>query len=324
VSQPRWALFLAVAGLLTLAVVVLARQSQRLVEEFGQRDGSEPTDSAAAVAEPRQDRSAEAEGRHPLTETARTAGRAAASAPEATGDLTATDAPADRETGGEPFEREPESAGGQPEFQLTTGALLANVAVTQGLVAVIVLAAGWYFSIPADAFGVTGDPSSSGLPAVALGVGSGVLLWLGNEAATAFADAVGAAYDEALRGMLAPASTGGWLLLLGGVLPIIAISEELLFRAALIGVPAAGLGLSPWLLAVGSSVAFALGHGAQGRVGVVVTGGLGFVLAAGYVLSGSLLLVVVAHYVINALEFLVHERLGIDDFPAGRAGLSES
>ena len=83
--------------------------------------------------------------------------------------------------------------------------------------------------------------------------------------------------------------------------------------------PAAGYGVSPWLLAVVASAAFALGHGAQGRVGVVVTGALGFVLAAGYVVSGSLLLVVVAHYVINALEFLVHEGLGIDDVSVGRA-----
>ncbi|MEF8814925.1 MAG: CPBP family intramembrane glutamic endopeptidase, partial [Halovenus sp.] len=93
------------------------------------------------------------------------------------------------------------------------------------------------------------------------------------------------------------------------VLPLVALSEELLFRAALIGVPAAGYGLSPWLLAVVSSLAFAFAHGAQGRVGIVVTGSLGFVLAGGYILSGSLLLVVVAHYVINAVEFLVHELL---------------
>jgi len=72
-------------------------------------------------------------------------------------------------------------------------------------------------------------------------------------------------------------------------------------------------GVNVWALAVVSSLAFALGHGAQGRVGVVVTGALGFVLAAGYVATGSLLVVVVAHYVINALEFLVHELLDVGD-----------
>ena len=118
--------------------------------------------------------------------------------------------------------------------------------------------------------------------------------------------------------MLAPGDVRGWLVLLGGTLRVIAVVEEFLFRAAIIGVPAAAFGVSPWALAVLSSAVFAVGHGAQGRVGVAVTGGLGFVLAAGYVLSGSLLLVVVAHYLVNALEFVVHEGVGAER--GGRGG----
>ena len=76
------------------------------------------------------------------------------------------------------------------------------------------------------------------------------------------------------------------------------------------GAFAVGCGVSPWLLAVLSSVAFALGHGAQGPVGVAVTGLLGFVLAAAFVLTGSLLVVVLAHYLVNAIEFLRHETSG--------------
>ncbi|PSQ23595.1 CPBP family intramembrane metalloprotease domain-containing protein, partial [Halobacteriales archaeon QS_9_67_15] len=79
------------------------------------------------------------------------------------------------------------------------------------------------------------------------------------------------------------------------------------------GAPGAAFGVSPWALAVVSSVAFALGHGAQGRVGVAVTGALGLALAAGFILTDSLLVVVVAHYLVNALEFLVHEGLGLPD-----------
>jgi len=199
--------------------------------------------------------------------------------------------------------------------ELTTSALLANVSVTQGAVTAILVGAAWFFAIPAWAFGVTATPASTGLPAIALGTGFGVVLWLGNELSTKLADAVGAAYDERMRELLAPDSTAGWVILLGVVLPIIAAAEELLFRAALIGVPAAGVGVSPWLLAVVSSLAFALGHGAQGRVGIVVTGALGFVLAAGYIVSGSLLVVIVAHYVVNALEFVVHE---LFDWQPGR------
>lgn len=302
-SQPGWAPFLAVAVVLTLAVLALARQSQHLLEEYDLDDGhshdaGEPADPGPLAG---PDRTVEA-------------------VPERIEGLSVVD---DTTVPGSTLERagtKPKDSR-EPEIQLTSGMLLANVAVTQGLVAGVVLVAAWYFSIPADAVGVTSAPASMGAPAVTLGVVFGVVLWLGNEAATAIADAVGAAYDEGVRRMLAPESTGGWLVLLGGVLPLIALSEELLFRAALIGVPAAGFPVSPWLLAAVSSVAFALGHGAQGRVGIAVTGGLGLVLAAGYVVSGSLLLVVVAHYVINAAEFLVHERFGIEDAPFWRAGM---
>ncbi|PSP86736.1 CPBP family intramembrane metalloprotease [Halobacteriales archaeon QS_4_66_20] len=277
-ADPSWAPFLAVVAVLTLAVLGLARQSQGLLKEHAPDDGSDEDD---AVEVPETEPSS-AESAERNTE------------PVQAGDT---------ETG--------------PEFELTTGMLLANVAVTQGIVALVVVVAAWYFAIPAEALAI--DPAGNALfPAIGLGAAFGVVLWVGNELSTALADAVGAAYDEAVRQLLAPDSAGSWAVLLGVVLPIIAVSEELLFRAALIGVPAAGYGVSPWLLAVVASAAFALGHGAQGRVGVVVTGALGFVLAAGYVVSGSLLLVVIAHYVINALEFLVHEGLGIDDISVGR------
>ena len=93
---------------------------------------------------------------------------------------------------------------------------------------------------------------------------------------------------------------------------MIALVEEFLFRAAAVGA-ASSLAGGAWALAAVSSLAFALGHGAQGRAGVAVTGALGFVLAAGFILSGSFLVVVVAHYVVNALEFLAHEWLSLPD-----------
>lgn len=202
---------------------------------------------------------------------------------------------------------------GQPE--LGTGALLANVAITQGLFGGILVAGFFIFDIPASAIGITGDPWVTGVPAVLLGLVFGLLLWAGNEISATIADAVGAAYDEEVRRMLAPDSAGGWVVLLGLVLPVIAFVEEFIFRAAVIGATATGFGISPWALAVVSSLAFALGHGAQGRVGIVVTGTLGFVLAAGFIVSGSLLIVVIAHYAVNALEFVVHEGFGVERFP---------
>ena len=64
-----------------------------------------------------------------------------------------------------------------------------------------------------------------------------------------------------------------------------------------------------------AAAAFGLGHGAQGRVGLAVTGTLGVALGALFVLTNSLLAVVVTHYVIHALELVVHEGLGV-----GRGG----
>ena len=313
----QWALFTAVAGVLTVLLLVLARQSQQLLEAQStaadpdtRPDREQATPTVDPVGE-QFDHGQPASETRGQTDTARTV------AESESGDQAAI---VDSESG-----REPDGQGMYgdltqgPDIELTSTALFANVAVTQGLVIVVLVAAAWYFEIPASGFGVSADPTSTGVQALGLGVVFGAVLWLGNELSTAVADAVGASYDEALRETMAPASTGGWLVLFLIVLPIIAIAEELLFRGALIGVPAAGFGVSPWLLAVVASLAFALGHGAQGRVGIVVTGVLGFALAAGYIVSESLLVVIVAHYLINGLEFFVHEYLGVEAVFGGLA-----
>jgi membrane protease YdiL (CAAX protease family) len=278
-----WGPFLAVAVFTLGAVLVLARLSADTIDEYAPNSTAEQ--SPATVPE-------DPSGIVPRESTADSVDSAVRTPVSHAG------------------EHGSNEAGREPELVLTPKLLMANVALTQGLVLVILVLAAWYFAIPARAFGVTAD--TTGVATVALGVGFGVVLWLANELSTTLADAVGAAYDERVRELLAPDSPGGWLTLFGVVLPIIALGEEILFRAALIGVPEAGFGVNAWVLAVASSLSFALGHGAQGRVGVVVTGGLGLVLAAGYVVTGSLLVVVVAHYVINALEFGVHELLDID------------
>jgi membrane protease YdiL (CAAX protease family) len=190
--------------------------------------------------------------------------------------------------------------------QLSTLALLANVAVSQGAFGFLLVAGAWFTEIPAAAFGLSTAVSPS-----TLGVGLllGLLLYAANEVGASLGERLGVGADEGLREALAPDSPAGWAVLLLLVLPVIAGFEELLFRGVLVGALSMGFGLSPWLLAALSSVAFALGHGAQGPAGVLVTGLLGFVLAAAFVVTGSLLVVVVAHYLVNALEFVVHEGL---------------
>ncbi|WP_440765983.1 CPBP family glutamic-type intramembrane protease [Natronorubrum sp. DTA7] len=194
---------------------------------------------------------------------------------------------------------------------LSTGELLANVALSQGLFALVLLGGVIYTGIPAAALGIEFSLGylEQGL---LLGTAFGLALYVVNEIGAATATRFGFDHDEELRELLAPDTRRGWSALLLVVLPIIAVFEELLFRAALIGVIAAAFGVSPWLLAVVSSIAFAVGHGMQGSVGVVVTGLLGFVLAAIFIVTGSFLAVVVAHYLVNALEFVVHEGLGFE------------
>lgn len=298
----RWAPFLWLTGIVLVGLLALARLSSAVVRGDDPERAAPHTPDPDHLGEPtatRPDPTARAES----VDRSEDHARDETPPPLADAHVRPRPNPAESDRHAMPLDGE--------RVELATGTLLANVALTQGLVGLALLAGIWWFEVPGEALGVTADPWIGGFPAVALGLAFGLVLWLGNEVAAALADAVGATYDEAVRAMLAPDSATGWALLLGVVLPIVAGVEELLFRGALIGVAAAATGVSPWALAVVSSVAFALGHGAQGRVGIAVTGVLGFVLAAGYVLSGSLIVAVVAHYVVNAAEFVVHEGVGV-------------
>jgi membrane protease YdiL (CAAX protease family) len=299
---PAWGAFLAVAAVLTALVVFFSHVSADTLDKI---ENDTAVSERPAPNGPDDGGSGESD--------------------EHLADSTPEDEQIDRHTGDTVADAPEETAGSSPvtdQVELTTGVMFANVVVTQGAVVVILAVAAWYFSIPSEALGFsteiwtnTEQFSTEVAPTVGLGAAFGLVLWVGNELSTRLADAVGAASDESVRKLLAPDSPVGWVGLLGVVLPLVAVSEELLFRGALVGVAAAGTGISAWLFAVVSSLAFALGHGAQGKVGVVVTGALGFVLAAGYVLSASLLLVVGAHYVVNAMEFLVHETRLDDRLP---------
>ena len=328
---PGWAAFVGVTAIVLSLLLALARASQALVRDDtdlpGRLSTVETTDDAArslTLDDPATELDAEE-----LEPPVRTTGHGVPIDADSPGALTAEELARDpfedgdaarsgsdgRDATGSPAtttaSRGSGPAADDPD-SFTTGQLLANVALTQGLFGVVLLAAALYWRIPASAFGITGDALSTGLPALGAGVALGVGLYVANEVGAAGADAMGVEYDERLRSLLAPDSAGGWVVLLFLVLPVVAGVEEFIFRAAVIGATSAGFGTSPWALAVVSSVAFALGHGAQGRMGVLVTGGLGLVLAAAFVLTGSFLVVFVAHYLVNALEFVVHELLGIE------------
>ncbi|EMA49830.1 MULTISPECIES: CPBP family intramembrane glutamic endopeptidase [Halococcus] len=289
----RWAVFAGLTALVLFVLLALARASQSTID-----DGSSTVDDASAI-----DDTTSTVGNTPSSVEPVPTRRDEDVSPDSPLDYDARDSIEQPSAG-------PDGTRRSPSF--STGALLANVALSQGLFAVVLIGGAWYAEIPLAALGLDGAPLSTGLPALGVGIVVGVGLYLVNELGTLGANAAGIETPDALRESLAPDSRTGWAVLLGVVLPTIAIFEELLFRAALIGALAAGFGLSPWLLAVLSSIAFALGHGAQGTIGMVATGGLGFVLASVFVLTGSFLAVVIAHYLVNALEFVVHESLAVE------------
>lgn len=286
--MPGWAPFTGIAVILTLAVLLLARRSSALLRESTWSDGHGPGETTGDGASGADARAGAEEA---LVGEGTDAGE-----PTPVEDARPSQTPVARTS----------------PADLSWQALLANVVATQGMLVVLVLVAVLYFDIPQPAVGLGDGPWVWGLDALGLGIGLGLGLWLASEAAGRFADAAGVAYDERLRELLAPETPLGWAALFLVALPIVALAEELLFRAALIGVPAAGFGLSPWILVAASATAFALAHGAQGRVGMVATGLFGLALGSAFVLFESLAVVAVAHYVVNVLEFGVHEFVGVD------------
>lgn len=272
--MPDWSAFAGVTGVVLTLLLVLARLSQTLAE---------PSARAPALDDDTGQSSVEA---LPEAVDADVTDRGTAEVPP----------PWERALGDD-ADRSPD---------LGAGALLANVAVSQGAFAVFLLFGAWYAAVPASALGL--GPAAFAPAVLLAGLVGGVVLYVANEGGAALGRQLGVEGAEAFRAALAPETRRGWAVLLLVVLPVVAGFEELLFRAALVGGLAVGFDVSPWLLAGLSSVAFALGHGAQGRVGMVVTGLLGFGLAALFVVTESLPAVVVAHYLVNALEFVVNER----------------
>jgi len=314
--MPQWATFAGFAIVVTAGLLVLSHASRSLID--GQRSDSDERRRAAAetrdvneetIVLPKsgvelrlRDSGGVDDDTEPNSVDATESNSIDATEPNSVDATERNDIEDD--------EPQPDSTGGGSMPELSTASLLANVAVSQGLFGLLLLAGAWYAEIPAWAFGLARDALTP--ETVLLGVGLGVALYVANEAGATVGGRFGLGDGERLRSALAPDSALGWAALLFVVLPIIAAFEELLFRGALVGVLAAGYDVSPWLLAFGSSAAFGVGHGAQGRIGVLVTGTLGFVLAAAFILTQSLLVVIVAHYLVNALEFVVHEGLGVD------------
>ncbi len=185
--------------------------------------------------------------------------------------------------------------------ELSTIAIVGNIVLTHGAILAVLIGAVWWTQIPLEPLGV-GNLSLG--RAIVGGVITGGGLYGGAEVVVRALKHAGITYDDRLEQLLVPDHWYGWGLVIGIAFPIIAVAEEMLFRAALIGGLAAGTGITEWLFIIPATVAFAVGHALQGAGGIVVTGLLGLALGILFVSTNSLLLVVVAHTVVNTLELI--------------------
>ena len=108
-------------------------------------------------------------------------------------------------------------------------------------------------------------------------------------------------YSPDVMKSLVPQRQIDWVLILIPLLVAVTV-EELLFRGLLIG--GFQLVVNPWAMALASSILFGLMHSPQGRLGVILTGLVGFAFAALFILTNSLLTVIVAHFVVNLLQIM--------------------
>ena len=106
-------------------------------------------------------------------------------------------------------------------------------------------------------------------------------------------------YSPAFLRALLPKSRRQWVTAGLALLPA-ALAEELLFRSLAVG--GFSYFLDPWALAIIFAALFGLAHLPQGRLGVVGSALLGFLLGALFIWRGSLLACTVAHYGVNLAQ----------------------
>ncbi len=142
---------------------------------------------------------------------------------------------------------------------------------------------------------------------MALGLGFGLIVqvavnWLTWRAVDAFGKDI---YSPLVMKAILPCNPREQILVPLALLPA-ALLEELLFRSLLLG--GFSLFAPPLLLAAVFSLLFGLMHAPQGRLGIIVTAVVGFLLSLLFLWRWSLLPPMVAHYAINRLQRRTAER----------------
>lgn len=175
--------------------------------------------------------------------------------------------------------------------------LLVTVSVFGGVGAVVALAIGVgtvFFDLSAATVGL-GDPS---LRSAGVGVLAGVLIAGVHKGLVRLLKAVGLTFTE-LYGEMVPETVPGLGWYAAGI-GVQASAEEVVFRAALVGVPAALFGVSPWLFVVPAAILFGVAHTGRGSGSVVSTALVG-ILWGGLFVTWGLVAAAVAHAVNNTV-----------------------
>ncbi|GAB4427473.1 MAG: hypothetical protein Kow0031_07520 [Anaerolineae bacterium] len=194
------------------------------------------------------------------------------------------------------------------QIELDFNVLLSvpETVVRLGLVGLCLLLA-WLSGQPAAALGFA---PPGGWQPVALAIGAGVVIQLMVNGVTGLAIKLLGRniYSPRLVLNILPKSHREWPLVALAFIPPV-LMEELLFRSLWLGLFAGGAVPLALLVAV-TSVIFGLMHQPQGRLGMVVAGGINIIFCLLFVWTGQLLVTFLAHYTVNLLQvvFAYHQR----------------
>ncbi len=186
----------------------------------------------------------------------------------------------------------------QPDFNLLLSP--AETGVRLGLVGFCLFLA-WLSGLPAAQFGLT---PARPLWAVGVGLAAGVTIQVAVNLVTTWAiHRFGRhIYSPLVVRNVLPARPLEWLLVPLALAPAVAM-EELLFRMLWLG---AFEGVLPWsILILGTSIIFGFMHQPQGKLGMLVAGGINILFSMLFIWSGNLLAPLVAHYTVNLLQLVV-------------------
>lgn len=173
--------------------------------------------------------------------------------------------------------------------------------VARLLLAGLCLLLAWLSGQPAAAVGFI---PPAGWQTVTIAVAAGVIIQLAVNGVTALAIKLFGRqiYSPRLILNILPKRPGEWLPVALAFIPPV-LMEELLFRSLWLGLFAGVIPLT--LLIAVTSVIFGLMHQPQGKLGMVVAGGINIIFCLMFVWTGQLLVTFVAHYTVNMLQVIL-------------------